>query len=860
MMTAKHYSAKTKILSLVLSLLTVFYLIPTSIFAEDDNASAENTDTSEVALSGFENLNEVYEVEELREENVKHFRLEDGSYVAAQYNYPIHYKDEDGKFADINNRLEEGGGIFANSNSRVSFVKKITGSGKLFSLEEGNTKLSMSIIGANKGIHGVVTNNDDAEEDTVLQKKMNLENLTSTVLYEEIFDGVDIEYVVHSLNVKENIIVKEKSDSYSYSFELKLNKLTPEINSDGDVILYDEEGEVKYTIPAPIVYDSGESVAGKEVAYYTLTGSNGKYTLTVTVDPEWMNDESRLFPVTVDPTVTSAEESVYEDSDLVYSQLGYPYLSIVGSAPLHVKMKSLPTLTQSSVVYNASISLDYSSSAGRYFPSVAVYQVLTDWNSNTFSQAEYSAGSGAIDTSVLDYVIGANPQFKYTFDITSLMQGWYDGTENNYGVAFKRFYSSAANIGVTGDIILPTLRFTRPSVSMSTDAPVVTVSYFNGNGVEDYWSYSSQSAGVGGNTSINLANGNMTLAVPTLSTTDSLMPYTPTLVYSSVFANQTYVYGNANTAFGTSYMANGFKLNIGETVIKKQYLNSSGTYEQFYIYADADGTDHNFYVKEGSSSVYLDDDGLQLELTESSGKVIITDTNTKWTREFVSTTSPHTSVLGAWYLSKIVDNVGNAIVFGFDSRKFPTSVSLVPKELSAIEMLKLSYYGSGNLQMIYNPASLDAVVFRYSTTYNGEISASSTSYLRRIDYVHGTGVATADDLISFATSESSTANVVLDASALYSYNSAGFITDIADTLSQQSLTYSWLNSKVSSVKHYADTTLGQTVKYTYGQRYTDVTSSGNDDTIDTDDDTVTRYVFDDRGRSVSVYSFVVIWN
>ena len=91
MKTARMYSPKTKILSLVLSFLIVFYLVPSSVFAEALESDATVLDNS--VSENEENTTytpEIYEVTELREENVKHFRLADGSYVAAQYNYPVH--------------------------------------------------------------------------------------------------------------------------------------------------------------------------------------------------------------------------------------------------------------------------------------------------------------------------------------------------------------------------------------------------------------------------------------------------------------------------------------------------------------------------------------------------------------------------------------------------------------------------------------------------------------------------------------------------------------------------------------------------------------------------------------------------
>ena len=45
-----------------------------------------------------------FEIETLREENVKHFRLQDGTYRGVSYNKPVHRLDND-KWIDINNTL-----------------------------------------------------------------------------------------------------------------------------------------------------------------------------------------------------------------------------------------------------------------------------------------------------------------------------------------------------------------------------------------------------------------------------------------------------------------------------------------------------------------------------------------------------------------------------------------------------------------------------------------------------------------------------------------------------------------------------------------------------------------------------------
>ena len=40
-----------------------------------------------------------------REENMKYFLMSDGTYTAAQYGVPVHYKDENNHWQDIDNTL-----------------------------------------------------------------------------------------------------------------------------------------------------------------------------------------------------------------------------------------------------------------------------------------------------------------------------------------------------------------------------------------------------------------------------------------------------------------------------------------------------------------------------------------------------------------------------------------------------------------------------------------------------------------------------------------------------------------------------------------------------------------------------------
>lgn len=842
----------TRVISFILFLVFAFSAVPPIVYAEVGEALKNIDSASDSSFEGQAALPTdvdapIYEVTSLREESAKHFRLPDGSYVAAQYAYPVHYEDENGVMQEIDNFLHDGNGVYTNDSARIKFAKKITGNSELFTLHEKNTKMTFSLVGAEKGTAGVVYNNGEDNSLTELQKMMFVKNISARIVYPEILDGVDVEYVVYSSNVKENIIVKERGDIYSYSFNLKLNGLTAELLENGDVeITNTKTGEIQYVIPAPVVYDANGLYAEAEHAYYTLDEKNqsGAYVLTVTVSSEWMNADGRAFPVVVDPAVYASNSNVLDTS--IFSSnptASYGNDTLIDvftdSAHCYWKTTVLPYLPASAYITNASITIRSNWTDGDY---VAAYEVLTDWNESlTWNQySSTTSPKGKLGTDIIDYNL-IKRDF-YTWNITPLVEKWYSGT--NYGVAFNTPPGVTAGVSMCSS-----------EDPVAADRPCLIIKYVDMKGVEDYLPYSSHHAGIAGAGSVNMATGQLTLAIPTLSTTDSLMPYTPTLVYNSALSGKIYNYDNAETANTNAYMPYGFKLNVCETVLGYHLTDNKGVVHYYYVYADADGTEHAFFASAADSSVYVDEDGMQKTLRVTDDDSIEITDDTKQTRVFTKKTSDSTIGDFAWYLTKIVDKSGNEIIFTYDSALKPTKISIKPNGLSKIDFLNLYYYSTGKLRMIYNPTSKDAVVFRYSSTYSGAISTTSQNYLRQIDYAHGNSSVTLTNWQSFANSASTLTNITLDATASYEYNSTGYMTSAADNLAGQEFNYIWSSKKLTELIQYAGTTRGQCEQYSYNVGYTDVKNTGNDDILGTTDDIYTRYALDENGRSRSVYSY-----
>ena len=835
----------TKAISMFLALVLIFYFIPTVIYAEiaDALSSIEFTD----AEAETEDNNEIiYEDISKREANVKHFRLADGTYIAMQYATDVHYIGDSGSYEDIDNSLKEAAGsVYANPSSRIKFAKKTTGNGVLFTLKDGSTKLTLSLIGANKGIWGQITNYSDDENDTALGKMSKLERLTSRIIYPNILDGIDLEYIAHSLSIKENIIVKEKCDSYSYSFELKLNGMTAKLVPSGDIeITESDTGEVKYTIPAPIVYDAAYTYAPEGAATYSLTDSgNGKYTLTVNMSSEWMNDVDRAYPVTIDPTIgmlrTTMVDTHISPAAPTTGNFNTNPLRVSANHNLYFSFRSLPDIPVGSYISSATVGFTASAVTGPI--KIAAYAATTSWVPGLNYNAYLNEGKGALSTTIQDMQIVSEVNKVYRFDVTDLMRGWYNG-EGLYGFALK---------------VLPNQGYTASnyvefySVESWYDSPQLMLTYQDTTGVEEYYSYSSHSVGLAGVGNINLATGALNFTIPTLSTTDGLMPYTVSLVYNSELAGLEYNSSNVNAAYDTERTPLGMMLSIGETIITEYFTNEIGHSFGGIIYLDSDGTE-NVFVCDVDDACYYDEAGARVTIGTSLSTVEYTDKN-NIKRIFSKVVSGL-----SWHLTRIEDPSGNAVVFTLDSDFRPTAVSLDPAgDVAAIPMLELKYNADGRLSMIYNPTTYEAAVLRYSATYNGAVVTSGGKYLKGIDFARGNENTTDANWESYIASSSSMTNILHAGSASYTYNSEGYLTSVSDDREVHRLDYTLSGAKYNSITEYAGTSSsqGQSLHITYGSDYTDVISNGNDEIYGTTDDITTRYVFDDYGRAISTYSF-----
>jgi large repetitive protein len=131
----------------------------------------------------------------------------------------------------------------------------------------------------------------------------------SVATYDDVLPDTDLQLISQPTGVKEQIILDSADAANSWTFPLSLTGVTLSQASDGQYQLVDGSGDVVAVLGVPTAWDSNVNAFTAESAQtwdmsYSLATVGGVEQLTMTLDSSWLDDPSRVFPVTVDPTVS----------------------------------------------------------------------------------------------------------------------------------------------------------------------------------------------------------------------------------------------------------------------------------------------------------------------------------------------------------------------------------------------------------------------------------------------------------------------------------------------------------------------------------------------------------------------------
>ena len=144
--------------------------------------------------------------------------------------------------------------------------------------------------------------------------------------YENLYgNGTNLRYYPQLNGVKDEIVLNQNINKNVFSFELKTENCTAQLNEDGTVSLIDTDGIAIQTFNAPYAYDSvyveGDRNEHVTDCFYSLTDKgNNRYNLSINVSKEWLESSSTVYPVIIDPNNEGETGRLYQNKDAsVYS-------------------------------------------------------------------------------------------------------------------------------------------------------------------------------------------------------------------------------------------------------------------------------------------------------------------------------------------------------------------------------------------------------------------------------------------------------------------------------------------------------------------------------------------------------------
>ena len=183
-----------------------------------------------------------------------------------------------------------------------------------FVLEYEGYSVGISLIDAEERIAEVVPIERNPEDNS-LAAALVLPNLTSRIIYRDILPGIDLEYVIHGHDIKENIIVNHLLESHTFYFELDLEGLRPVHNEDGSISLVSQDtGDEIFLIPAPFMFDANNVFS--TAVQYQIVPAGSFWDENADLLPE----EDIVMPEEEAAVAEDAEVPVAEDDEIAFTE------------------------------------------------------------------------------------------------------------------------------------------------------------------------------------------------------------------------------------------------------------------------------------------------------------------------------------------------------------------------------------------------------------------------------------------------------------------------------------------------------------------------------------------------------------
>jgi len=635
------------------------------------------------------------EVTQQRTHNSKTFDLGRGAYQTVIYPETVHFKDAEGQWKEIDNRLEEarneqGEAILRNqSNVLTMEFAKQTGKAPLVCVSnKKGQKIAWNIQNQNEDVKAKpICENccDTGDEDAC---RADLSHVETELHYKEILPNVNVVCRMQGMMFKDDIVMENPQAQHRFVLEMDTQNVQLVKQEEGTIVAYAEgnPAEIAFVLPAAFMRDAEGNIGTVET---DLVEENGKIQVALNCDEDFL--QNAVYPVVVDPLIQTEEHSSAMEDNFVtssapntvqsYSQarLRICKNTSYGECRSFLKFTDLPFFMPSNMVTKAYLRMSLYTKQGTRAVPVYVKEVLEDWSSQTITwNNQPSLGEHDVDVAIIPANAGVGSTFA--FDISNLVRKWYGGS--NYGVAFERKITATPNTVEFG------------SSDSVYHKPVIVINYVSFAGLQNHLAYDSFDCGRAGTGYVNLYNGDVVIARPLTQCGGNRMPVSITAYYG------VQLYGV------TANMRAGWRLSCDQCMTKS-YIND----ELYFIWSKGDGSQHYFRKPNSSAAYYEDLSGLSLKLTDNGTYTEIEDKGGTVMRfespqdalddtgRLLSITdscgNTNTFQYGDWRLERITDGAGRVTQFTYSGNML-TGI-LAPGETAPVT---LEYYNNMRLNGI----------------------------------------------------------------------------------------------------------------------------------------------------------------
>lgn len=495
-----------KSIAIVLLIALVSVNTPLSATTAPLSVAATTIENNSVSSSLTATPTVVSEEVSLREQGVKHFQLSDGTRRAVVYDEPVHYK-QGNEWIEIDNSLVSASLIGEPLTGVIKRDTELTANEKQNILQSADTasrayttayyennandfnvqlpkeiNSNMPVV-VNYSGHSLRFRFNDIARTTaeisqpkdataVAQELQNelantadnnlrvkiqndfataVQKNRSGISYPSVKNNIDLAYYVTGQSLKEDIVFHSLPAAESFSFEFTYTGLSAVLEEDKSVVFNDESGNPVFVVAAPCMFDSDEGYSSDILVTVEETNTGCRYTLTP--DREWLSDEARVYPVTLDPQVTTTQNSSYiHDNGVQQSDPNTNYMTTdrmyIGSGPnstqgrIYFKLTQWPSATglTANNITTAYLNFSYYPQANwqtAYQTTIDVYRLSSSWDTSTIT---WNNQVGIGGTLISSKYIGDHRNWTGgydDYDVTSWVKSHYSSPSTDYGIRLQ---------------------------------------------------------------------------------------------------------------------------------------------------------------------------------------------------------------------------------------------------------------------------------------------------------------------------------------------------------------------------------------------------------------------------------------